>query len=69
MKLRYCYYVGVRRLRPDATPTGDETMKVDTLTLKSGLVVEWDATEGAYYVPSVDLYITIEQFNAHAGLA
>jgi hypothetical protein len=44
-------------------------MKVDTLTLKSGLVVEWDATEGAYYVPSVDLYITIEQFNAHAGLA
>jgi len=24
--LRYCYYVGVRRLRPDETPTGDETM-------------------------------------------
>ena len=42
---------------------------MDTMKLKSGLVVVWDASEGAYYVPSTDLFISIEEFNAHAGLA
>ena len=42
---------------------------MDTMKLKSGLVVVWDACEGAYYVPSTDLFISIEEFNAHAGLA
>ena len=46
---------------------GERTM--DTMKLKSGLVVVWDASEGAYYVPSTDLFISIEEFNAHAGLA
>ena len=58
--------VSVRHMRPDETLTGDETM--DTIKLKSGLVVVWDASEGAYYVPSTDLFISIEEFNAHAGL-
>lgn len=42
---------------------------MDVVKLKSGLVVVWDAAEGAYYDPSTDLFLTIEQFNAHAGLA
>ena len=49
------------------TKTGNETM--DAIKLRNGLVVVWDATEGAYYVPSVDMFMTIEEFNANAGLA
>jgi hypothetical protein len=41
----------------------------ERMTLRSGLVVEWDATEGCYYDPSTDLYLTLEEFNAHAGLS
>jgi hypothetical protein len=48
---------------PDA-PSLNERM-----TLRSGLVVEWDAKEGCYYDPSTDLFISIEDFNAHAGLS
>jgi hypothetical protein len=43
--------------------------KMDAIKLRNGLVVVWDATEGAYYVPSVDMFMTIEEFNANAGLA
>jgi hypothetical protein len=42
---------------------------MDAIKLRNGLVVVWDATEGAYYVPSVDMFMTIEEFNAYAGLA
>ena len=42
---------------------------MDKLTLRNGLVVVWDSTEGAYYVPSWDLFLTIEEYNQHAGLA
>jgi hypothetical protein len=51
-------------LRNPAAPSLNERM-----TLRSGLVVEWDATEGCYYDPSTDLYLTLEEFNAHAGLS
>jgi hypothetical protein len=40
----------------------------ERMTLRGGLVVEWDAKEGCYYDPSTDLFISIEDFNAHAGL-
>jgi len=51
-------------LRSPAAPSLNERM-----TLRSGLVVEWDANEGCYYDPSTDLFISIEDFNAHAGLS
>jgi hypothetical protein len=28
----------------------------------------WDAVAGCYYDPNTDLYLTLEQFNAMAGL-
>ena len=40
----------------------------ETMTLRNGKVVEWDAAAGFYYDPSTDLYLTIEVFNANAGL-
>jgi hypothetical protein len=50
------------------TPDGDETMTNETLTLKDGYTIEWDAAEGSYYDPNTDLYLTLDQFNAMAGL-
>jgi len=41
----------------------------EVMTLRNGKVVEWDADAGCYYDPSTDLYMTIEEFNAHAGLS
>jgi hypothetical protein len=41
----------------------------EIITLANGKVVEWDADAGCYYDPSTDLYLTIEEFNAHAGLS
>jgi len=50
------------------TSTGDETMTNEKLTLKDGYTIEWDAAEGSYYDPNTDLYLTLDQFNAMAGL-
>lgn len=50
------------------TLTGDETMTNEKLTLKDGYTIEWDAAEGSYYDPNTDLYLTLDQFNAMAGL-
>ena len=43
-------------------------MTNEKLTLKDGYTIEWDAAEGSYYDPNTDLYLTMEQFNAMAGL-
>lgn len=50
------------------TLTGDETMTNEKLTLKDGYTIEWDAAAGSYYDPNTDLYLTLDQFNAMAGL-
>jgi hypothetical protein len=43
-------------------------MSNEKLTLKDGYTIEWDAVEGSYYDPNTDLYLTLDQFNAMAGL-